>query len=243
MQPGNFQANCSQPSHGISFPSSPFHIHRTFPTTHSTPTWRTQRRLLQHFPWSHTENWSTCAKSPSPEHEAPDWVSWLEFLWSQSDPPNKHHDKKAYLKPKNRALPRTFEIIRPWSYHSKPNACLLSHWLCLNTDTTRNVFNKLKHHYDVHFQPDWFQICTSHFLQAIDDGHFAVYDTNGDNKLFYVASNFPPLYNYASQRTDKSASGLFLTGQQDSSGSLTSGNHTYPVASRVGMICHTWGVF
>jgi hypothetical protein len=74
--------------------TNPLLIHRTYPTTHSTPTRRTQGRLseaLSVIPQG-KENLSTCAKSPSPEHEVSDRVSWLGFLWPQSDPPNKHHD-------------------------------------------------------------------------------------------------------------------------------------------------------
>jgi hypothetical protein len=95
MQPGIFQANCSQPSHGISFPRrthSLFIAHFRQPIRHphgessediwSTfhdPAWKRKLKYMR-------------TKSPSPEHEASDRVSWLGFLWPPKDPLNKHHD-------------------------------------------------------------------------------------------------------------------------------------------------------
>ena len=83
------------------------HFRQTFWRPHGEPRediWSTLR--------DPTWNLSTCAKSPSPENEASDRVSWLGFLWLQSDPPNKHHDRGPTSHPTNETshvLPKSLD--------------------------------------------------------------------------------------------------------------------------------------
>ena len=79
------------------------------------------------------------------------------------------------------------------------------------------MFNKFQRHYDVHFLPDWFQLCTSHNLQAKDD-HFAVKNTYEPINYLTSLQVSRHLTDTRFKMTYKSVSGLILTGQQASSG-------------------------